>query len=150
MDVELGGGGAEGIETGFDSAYNRGGKKAGTYTKAGGTWNYAPPDKELAAGYFGFKTVFRVRGKKAALTAKKAIKILAMEVVIIPTVFFALAGLLLEKKFKFDYRHLRLVFRLAKGLVRGDTKNAMKKQKNNAVKKHHPTENRRGKTKNAP
>jgi hypothetical protein len=129
MDVELGGGGSNGFGGGFDSVYKCGGKKAGKYTNTGGAWTYEPMDKEQAARYFDFKTVARVRKKKAAVIAKKAVDILVMTAILTPTVCFALAEVVITNLVSLILAIPYLFIRLIIALCRGDLKNMMKKRK---------------------
>ncbi|MDR2785446.1 MAG: leucine-rich repeat domain-containing protein [Treponema sp.] len=129
MDVKLGGGGAGGFDDGFDFVYKQGGKKAGTYTKTGDAWNYAPLDKELASAYLDIKTVARVKAKKAAAVLKKAAFVLGTMACVLPSLpvacfflasFLVQSLLLLIVSIPFiPYLCIRLAIRLFKRICGG-------------------------------
>jgi hypothetical protein len=81
------------FEDDFSSAYKRGGKKAGKYTKSGDAWNYAPLDKELASGYR--KTIARAKAKRAASVVKKTARMTLLVFGSVPLTLLFLPGILI-------------------------------------------------------
>jgi hypothetical protein len=76
-----------------------------------------------AAGLVDFKTVSRVRAKKAAVIVKKAANVLAMAVFLTPTVCLVLVELLIQNVISFIIAVPYLFIRLVIALFRGIRKN---------------------------